>query len=187
MSYFLTLAKKRKTTYEFSSRPVPASLIPSLLEAATWAPSCVNSQPWHFVVIKNKAKIAQVMKTGNYGFFHETNPSLIIALVLLQNKCSGPNHACFRSKTTSTYDSHISVGMATLNICYEARALGVSSAIITPKQREIKKILQISSLDSVPLFVCLGYEKVAAFQKVRTRTPWQKCTSYERFNATSQR
>ena len=34
----------------FSSRPVPPESISSLLEAARWAPSCFNVQPWRFII-----------------------------------------------------------------------------------------------------------------------------------------
>jgi nitroreductase len=34
----------------FSSRPVPPESVRSLLEAARWAPSCFNAQPWRFII-----------------------------------------------------------------------------------------------------------------------------------------
>ena len=34
----------------FSGRPVPAESLRSLLEAARWAPSCFNAQPWRFII-----------------------------------------------------------------------------------------------------------------------------------------
>ncbi len=34
----------------FSSRPVPPESVRSFLEAARWAPSCFNAQPWRFII-----------------------------------------------------------------------------------------------------------------------------------------
>lgn len=34
----------------FSSRPVPLECVRSMLEAARWAPSCFNAQPWRFII-----------------------------------------------------------------------------------------------------------------------------------------
>ena len=34
----------------FSNRPVPLESLRSLMEAARWAPSCFNVQPWRFIV-----------------------------------------------------------------------------------------------------------------------------------------
>lgn len=51
----LELVKKRRSIRKFKPDPVPDELINKILEAARWAPSGANSQPWEFVVIKDKA------------------------------------------------------------------------------------------------------------------------------------
>jgi iodotyrosine deiodinase len=43
--------QRRRTTRQFSSRPVPRSVIESCLEVAGSAPSGAHLQPWHFVVV----------------------------------------------------------------------------------------------------------------------------------------
>lgn len=47
----LELLRARRTVREFEDRKVPLNLVLKALEAATWAPSAHNSQPWRFVVI----------------------------------------------------------------------------------------------------------------------------------------
>ena len=44
----------RRAVRVFQDRSVARSTLEALLEAATWAPSPYNSQPWHFVVIQNR-------------------------------------------------------------------------------------------------------------------------------------
>ncbi len=39
----------------FSSREIPDALLDRILEAATSAPSVGYSQPWEFVIVKNRA------------------------------------------------------------------------------------------------------------------------------------
>jgi len=51
----LELVKKRRSIRNFSTDEVPDELIEKILEVARWAPSGGNSQPWEFVVIKDKA------------------------------------------------------------------------------------------------------------------------------------
>ena len=46
---FLSLSKSRRTTYEFSDKSVKDKDLNKILEAARWAPSCANSQPWKFI------------------------------------------------------------------------------------------------------------------------------------------
>jgi len=47
----LELLRSRRTVRVFEERDVPLELVMKALEAATWAPSAHNSQPWRFVVI----------------------------------------------------------------------------------------------------------------------------------------
>lgn len=38
----------------YKTTPVPTDFIQKILEAARWAPSGANSQPWEFIVITNR-------------------------------------------------------------------------------------------------------------------------------------
>jgi nitroreductase len=51
---FLELVKKRRTIRRFKPDPVPDEYLEKIIEAARWAPSGYNSQPWEFVIIKEK-------------------------------------------------------------------------------------------------------------------------------------
>jgi nitroreductase len=43
---FLELAKKRRSIRRFKPDPVPDEIIQKILEAARWAMSGANGQPW---------------------------------------------------------------------------------------------------------------------------------------------
>jgi F420 biosynthesis protein FbiB-like protein len=47
--------RTRRSIRRYLDRPVPRDLIDQLLEAATWAPSAHNRQPWRFAVITTQA------------------------------------------------------------------------------------------------------------------------------------
>ena len=49
---FLELVKNRRSIRRFKPNPVPDELIDKIVEAARWAPSGANSQPWEFIVVK---------------------------------------------------------------------------------------------------------------------------------------
>ncbi len=51
---FLELVKKRRSIRRFKPDSVPDEYIEKIIEAARWAPSGANSQPWEFVVIKDQ-------------------------------------------------------------------------------------------------------------------------------------
>jgi nitroreductase len=50
----LELVKKRRTVRQFKSDPVPDECITKIIEVARWAPSGFHTQPWEFVVVREK-------------------------------------------------------------------------------------------------------------------------------------
>lgn len=49
----LELLKKRRSTRRYKPDPIPDDAIDKIIEAARWAPSGFNQQPWEFVVVKD--------------------------------------------------------------------------------------------------------------------------------------
>ncbi len=45
--------KQRRSIRKYKPQPVPEALVLEVLEAAGWAPSAHNSQPWRFVILQN--------------------------------------------------------------------------------------------------------------------------------------
>jgi F420 biosynthesis protein FbiB-like protein len=63
-SLLLDLVRSRRSIRRYDGRPVPRELIEQLLEAAIWAPSAHNRQPWRFAVVTDaevKARLAAAM------------------------------------------------------------------------------------------------------------------------------
>ncbi len=50
----LELVKKRRTVRQFKSDPVPDEYVTRIIEVARWAPSGFHTQPWEFVVVREK-------------------------------------------------------------------------------------------------------------------------------------
>jgi len=68
---FLDLVKKRRSTRRYKSDPVPDEYIDKIIEAARFAPSGFNLQPWEFVVVKDpelKENIVRIFKEATAGF-----------------------------------------------------------------------------------------------------------------------
>ena len=64
MLELLELIRTRRSIRRYEARAVSPALVDQLLEAATWAPSAHNRQPWRFVVIANdgpKRELAAAM------------------------------------------------------------------------------------------------------------------------------
>ncbi|MBN1680640.1 MAG: nitroreductase family protein [Anaerolineae bacterium] len=58
------IMKSRRSIRRYTDQPVPGDVLHRVLEAAVWAPSAHNRQPWRFVVITEPARkqsLAQAM------------------------------------------------------------------------------------------------------------------------------
>ncbi len=73
--------RTRRTVREFKPDPVPEEIVTRLLQAARWAPSSSNSQPWHFVVVQDRATIERLGAIATQGPFLGDAP-LAIAIVM---------------------------------------------------------------------------------------------------------
>lgn len=49
------LLQERRSVRRFQPRPIPPQVLEQVIEAATWAPSAHNQQPWRFVVLRSSA------------------------------------------------------------------------------------------------------------------------------------
>lgn len=52
----LKFFRARRSLRRYQRRPIAEGILEQLLEAAIWAPSAHNRQPWRFVIVSEKAK-----------------------------------------------------------------------------------------------------------------------------------
>ncbi|HMI52934.1 MAG TPA: nitroreductase family protein [Candidatus Saccharimonadales bacterium] len=102
----------------FGDQSIPGSVLRSLFEAARWAPSSSNQQPWAYIVAtkddrENFDKILSVLVPFNAGWAKEAS-ALAIAVAELKFTNGNPNRNAY-------YD----VGAASLQLSIEATARGL--------------------------------------------------------------
>jgi len=113
------LIKNRWSPRAFSDKPVPPEVLRSLFEAARWAPSSNNEQPWAYIVAtkdnqENFEKSLGALVEFNANWAKKA-PVLAIAVVELAfAKNNAPNR-------NAQYD----VGAASLQLSIEATARGL--------------------------------------------------------------
>ncbi|HWY45700.1 MAG TPA: nitroreductase family protein [Candidatus Sulfotelmatobacter sp.] len=113
------LIKNRWSPRAFSDKPVPPEVLRSLFEAARWAPSSNNEQPWAYIVAtkdnqENFEKSLGALVEFNANWARKA-PVLAIAVVELAfAKNNAPNR-------NAQYD----VGAASLQLSIEATARGL--------------------------------------------------------------
>ena len=60
---FCEVVRKRRCVHSFTADEVPDEDLDYILEAARWAPSAGNSQPWRFVIIRKPENIQKVWES----------------------------------------------------------------------------------------------------------------------------
>jgi nitroreductase len=59
---FMEVVKNRRSHWHFRPDPVPDDMVGKVIDAARYAPSAFNSQPWEFVVIRDAALRAEIVR-----------------------------------------------------------------------------------------------------------------------------
>lgn len=101
-----------------ANKPVSRETVLSLLEAARWAPSCANEQPWRFLVFTEEHPEAleqarSCLLPGNA--WAKKAPVLIISVA---------NEQWARDGSTNPFAAH-DVGLASENLALEAASRGL--------------------------------------------------------------
>jgi nitroreductase len=68
MAEFLDVLVSRKSIRRYKPDPIPDEMLDKILEAARWAPTGENYQPWRFIVVRNQEtrnKIGDLAKQGS--------------------------------------------------------------------------------------------------------------------------
>lgn len=134
----LKLLAERWSPYGFDGRPVPEADLRSLFEAARWAASSYNEQPWNYMVATKEdtlefGRILSCLVEANQSWA-KTAPVLVLGVVSLQfAKNKQDNRAAVHD-----------LGLAAGNLVVEATARGLSVhqmiGILPEKAREIYRI-----------------------------------------------
>ena len=61
--------RTRRTVRNYRDEPVPAATVRRILEAGRLAPSALNRQPWHFVVVQDRARLRELAAACSTGRF----------------------------------------------------------------------------------------------------------------------
>ncbi len=70
-AYIFNIMRDRRTVRKFKPTPVPKEHILKVLEAAHYAPTAGNQQPWKFLVIQDKKKLASLEKEALSWYLEE--------------------------------------------------------------------------------------------------------------------
>lgn len=157
----------------FAPRPLTQTQIDSLFEAARWAPSCYNDQPWLFVYAASDADRQRFMPAlveGNQSWVKNT--SLLMFLLCRRN---------FSHNGKENRHAPFDAGAAWMSLALQARKLGLYAHAMAGFSREkAYEIIQAPEEEyDIMAAIAVGYraepavlpEAVAAREKPSERKP----------------
>ena len=183
---FLDLLKTRSAYRAIDPRPVEKDKLQAMLEAAQLSASCMNLQPWRFLVLDEADALERGRKAladGNY--WAKTAPVLVIGLSREDLDCRIPD-----GRDYFLFD----LGMATQNLIIQATEFGLTARPMAGfRPGVIREEFNIPESYTVLVAIAVGYEGDLStlkdnHQKVsvapRTRNPLETNFLFNQFEET---
>lgn len=172
----LTLIKERRSARAFSERPVEREELELLIDAARWAPSPTNRQPWKFLTIASPtlkalmresvaAQGQELLKLAgedapalddylkNFVFFSEA--PVVIALLLRRTRSRLGEDSSIEADS-----GLLALGAAMQNVLLAAAAAGMAACPMTGPliaRQELEDVLEIKDPWQLKALIPVGW------------------------------
>lgn len=164
----LKCIRTRREIRDYLDKPLSQECVDQILEAGRLAPSSKNSQPWRFVVIRDKetlSKISDLTPTGK----HIARAPLAIAIVMEDAKLPEVDGA-----------------RAGQNMVLAAWSLGVGSCWVTNFYEDgVKDLLGVPQRMKLVTVLPFGYPTEPKTTRKKVRKRMDEIVHYEKFGAPS--
>jgi nitroreductase len=74
------LIRSLRAVRHFTNQPIPEDVLIRILEAGRWTGSAKNTQPWQFIVVRQRETLEQLAECGSYGS-HLKGAALAVVIV----------------------------------------------------------------------------------------------------------
>ncbi len=154
---FGKLIKKRYSCRNYKDKGIEQEKLKTVLQAAQYAPSAHNSQPWKIIVVDDNRLKEKLSQAASQPFIAQA--SLILACV-----STDPNE--MMSCQVPSYPVDCAIAMDHLSL--QATEIGLATCWIGAfDQDKVKKILNIPKSNKVVILMPLGYPADSPGKKQR--------------------
>ncbi len=174
----LEVIKARRSTRRFKEEMPLEEDITAVLEAARWAPSGENFQPWKFIIIKDKDMMEKIVECLPYKKFQKFLMNAPVLIVVLGNKRK--SRWWFLDCTLAVQNLMLEAWARGLGTCFSAWYPTVPETV----EAQVKELLQVSKNYYVITMTPLGYPidpPERAFRLPAERKPLEELVCYETF------
>lgn len=138
----LDIIRSRRSIRKYNKEPVADIKINEILEAARWAPSGLNNQPWRFVIIKDESFRRKISELTHYSSIVSGSD---FCIAVFYNQPAGYN----RDKDL------MSIGASIQNMLLYAHDAGIGSVWLGEILKNKEKINTLLGIDSSNEFMAL--------------------------------
>ncbi|MCX6321339.1 MAG: nitroreductase family protein [Bacteroidia bacterium] len=176
----LELIISRQSDRKYSDKPVEKEKLDRIIEAGRMAPSACNAQPWKFIVVTEPMLISKIAEAASAKLIGMNTfvAQAPVQIIVVREK---PNMSSKVGSTIKNKDySLIDIGIASENICLQARAEGIGSCIIGWfDEKMLRKLLVIPRSKRVELIITIGYS--LSDHREKKRKPPEETISYNKY------
>ncbi len=154
----LDLAKKRRSIRFYDERTISRKDLESCVEAALYAPSACNSQPWKFIIVdgpEQKKELSEGFLSGTYRMNSFALGAAAFIIVIAENM---KFPAWAGGKLRKTDFRKIDIGIACAHLVLRAEELGIGTCILGWfGENRLRKILSVPRGKKIELVIAMGY------------------------------
>lgn len=147
MNEVLRAIRERRSIRVFRPDPIEPEKLEAILEAARWAPSGRNTQPWRFVVVESKEKREELGRVVTQMDMVRTAP---ITIAVLRDKDAGYDEV----------KDIQAIGACAQNILLAAHSLGLGACWLgRVRDPQIEKIIGAKENEELMMLIVIGYPR----------------------------
>ncbi len=170
----LEAIKGRRSIRAFASQDVPAEIVEKIVDAARWAPSAGNIQPWEFIIVRKPEIKRRLAESALDQSFIEEAP---VVIVVCADENSSSEGYGVRGKTLYCIQD---TAAAIQNILLAAYSFGLGTCWVGAfREEEAREILKISYGIRPVAIIPVGYP--AEVPSPRSIKPINQIVHYETF------
>jgi len=171
MANFNELVTSRFSVRSYSGKKVDKEIILKVLEAARLAPSAVNFQPWHFIVISDSDNLIDFQEVYQRAWFREAPVCIVV--------CADHNKSWKRKPDGKDF-ADVDVAIAVDHLILMATELGLGTCWVCNFDVDLaRKKLNLPAHIEPLVLVPLGY--TTAETPVKSRNPLSELVHWEKF------
>lgn len=165
---------QRRSIRQFTEQEVPEETVERLINAARWAPSAGNIQPWDFVIVRKAETKARL---ANAAFDQQSIDQVPVIIVVCANELLSSGRYGERGKTLFCLQD---TAAAIQNMLLFAYSIGLGTCWIGAfDEEQVREIIKVPAGSRPVGIVPVGHPGEAP--QPRRRKPSSEITHYETF------